>query len=68
MKFIESGRGRGIAPVTPPTPPGMRVCLAALTLRAAYRLAVSLRSAAPGGSDETYGDSPAFPVDLGLSP
>ena len=24
----ESGRGDGIAPVTPPTPPGMRVCLA----------------------------------------
>ena len=27
-KTAQSGRGDGIAPVTPPTPPGMRVCLA----------------------------------------
>ena len=28
IKQGESGRGDGIAPVTPPSPPGMRVCLA----------------------------------------
>jgi hypothetical protein len=28
IRRCESGRGDGIAPVTPPTPPGMRDCLA----------------------------------------
>ena len=43
----------GLRPSPLPHHPACGFASLSLALRAAYRLAVSLRSAAPGGSDET---------------